>query len=101
MYVGTGRVPRIAHVAMEFDSHLALVRAGLGIALVPRLGRASLTADLVAVPATDPVPSRTVLALHRRSMSDSRRTGTPPSDPRRGATLRTPHVDGPRGTAEV
>jgi DNA-binding transcriptional LysR family regulator len=71
MYVGTGRPPRIAHVALEFDSHLALVRARLGIALVPRLGRASLPTDLCAVPATDPVPCRTVLALHRRSMSDS------------------------------
>ena len=35
MYDGTGHAPRIAHVAMEFDSHLALVRAGLGIALIP------------------------------------------------------------------
>ena len=25
MYAGTGRLPRIAHTAMEFDSHLALV----------------------------------------------------------------------------
>jgi DNA-binding transcriptional LysR family regulator len=71
MYVGTGRRPRIAHVAMEFDSHLALVRAGLGIALVPRLGRAALGDELVAVPAKDPEPTRTVLALHRRSMADS------------------------------
>ena len=71
MYVGTGRLPRIAHVAMEFDSHLALVRAGLGIALVPRLGRAALAEELVAVPAKDPAPTRTVLALHRRSMADS------------------------------
>lgn len=71
MYVGTGRLPRIAHVAMEFDSHLALVRAGLGIALVPRLGRAALATELVAVPAKDPVPTRSVLALHRRSMTDS------------------------------
>ena len=75
MYVGTGRLPRIAHVAMEFDSHLALVRAGLGIALVPRLGRAALAAELVAVPAKDPVPTRTVLALHRRSMADSPAVG--------------------------
>jgi len=36
MYDGTGRLPRVAHVSVEFDSHLALVRAGLGIALVPR-----------------------------------------------------------------
>ena len=71
MYVGTGRLPRIAHVSMEFDSHLALVRAGLGIALVPRLGRAPLGEDLVAVPLKDPVPTRAVLALHRRSLADS------------------------------
>lgn len=71
MYDGTGRLPRIAHLSMEFDSHLAMVRAGLGIALVPRLGRQPLGADLVAVPAHDPVPTRSVLALHRRSMSAS------------------------------
>jgi DNA-binding transcriptional LysR family regulator len=71
MYDGTGRLPRIAHQSMEFDSHLALVRARLGIALVPRLGRQPLGADLVAVPARDPVPTREVLALHRRSMADS------------------------------
>ena len=56
---------------MEFDSHLALVGAGLGIALVPRLGRQPLGEGLVAVPAHDPVPTREVLAVHRRSMSDS------------------------------
>jgi len=71
MYAGTGRLPRIAHTAMEFDSHLALVRAGLGIALVPRLGRQPLTVDLVAVPAHDPEPTRDVIAVHRRSMAAS------------------------------
>jgi DNA-binding transcriptional LysR family regulator len=71
MYEGTGRLPRIAHVSMEFDSHLALVRAGLGIALVPRLGRAPLGPDLAAVQVADPVPSREIVALHRASMSDS------------------------------
>jgi DNA-binding transcriptional LysR family regulator len=71
MYVGTGRLPRVGHVAVEFESHLALVRAGLGIALIPRLGRGPLDEELVAVPAKDPVPTRTVLALHRRSMTDS------------------------------
>src|SRR6201987_5876786 len=70
-YEGTGRLPRIAHVSMEFDSHLALVRAGLGIALVPRLGRSPLGEDLAAVEVADPVPSREILALHRASMSDS------------------------------
>ncbi|MCW2757986.1 MAG: LysR family transcriptional regulator [Nocardioidaceae bacterium] len=71
MYDGTGSVPRIAHVSVEFDSHLALVRAGLGVALVPRLGRAVLPDDVVAIEAHDPVPSRTITALHRRSMDGS------------------------------
>jgi DNA-binding transcriptional LysR family regulator len=71
MYAGTGRLPRIAHTSMEFDSHLALVRAGLGIALVPRLGRQPLGDDLVAVPAHDPEPTRDVIVLHRRSMAGS------------------------------
>ncbi|WP_122818156.1 LysR family transcriptional regulator [Nocardioides pantholopis] len=71
MYDGTGRLPRIAHRSMEFDSHLAMVRAGLGIALVPRLGRAPLGDGIVAVPAHSPVPTREVIAVHRRSMSDS------------------------------
>jgi DNA-binding transcriptional LysR family regulator len=71
MYDGTGALPRIAHVSLEFDSHLALVRAGLGIALVPRLGRAPLGPDLIAVLVCDPVPCREIVALHRASMSDS------------------------------
>ena len=71
MYAGTGRLPQIAHTAMEFDSHLALVRAGLGIALVPRLGRQPLGDELVAVPAHDPRPTRDVIAVHRRSMTHS------------------------------
>ena len=71
MYDGTGRLPRIAHQSMEFDSHLAMVRARLGIALVPRLGRQPLGDELVAVPARDPVPTREIIALHRRSMADS------------------------------
>jgi molybdate transport repressor ModE-like protein len=71
MYDGTGRLPRIAHVSMEFDSHLALVRAGLGIALIPRLGRAPLGPALAAVPVANPVPSREIVALHRVSMADS------------------------------
>lgn len=75
MYDGTGRLPRIAHQSMEFESHLAMVRAGLGIALVPRLGRSQLGGELVAVPAHDPVPTRDIIALHRRSMRESPSVG--------------------------
>ena len=71
MHAGTGRLPRIAHQSMEFDSHLALVRAGLGIALVPQLGRQPLGEDLVAVRVHSPVPTRDIIALHRSSMADS------------------------------
>ncbi len=71
MYDGTGRLPRIAHVALEFESHIALVDAGLGIALVPRLGRQALPDGVVAVEAHAPVPTREITAVHRRSMADS------------------------------
>ncbi|KRF30674.1 LysR family transcriptional regulator [Nocardioides sp. Soil805] len=71
MYDGTGRLPRIAHVAREFDSHLALVGAGLGIALVPRLGRSPLGDDVVAVAAHRPTPTRELMVLHRASMGES------------------------------
>jgi DNA-binding transcriptional LysR family regulator len=71
MYDGTGRLPRIAHVARDFDSHLALVAAGLGIALVPRLGRSSLGGDVVAVAAHRPTPTRELMVLHRSSMGES------------------------------
>ena len=71
MYDGTGRAPRIAHVSMEFESHLALVGAGLGIALVPRLGRGRLGDDVVAVAAHRPTPTREISVVHRASMAES------------------------------
>lgn len=71
MYAGTGRLPVIEHTSMEFESHLALVSAGLGIALVPRLGRSSLPANTRAVSVTDPAPEREVLAVWRRSQERS------------------------------
>jgi DNA-binding transcriptional LysR family regulator len=71
MFAGTGRLPRIEHVSMEFASHLALVSAGLGIALVPRLGRAPLPANTVAVRVHDPVPARESIVLWRRSQGRS------------------------------
>ena len=71
MYDGTGRAPRIAHVAMEFDSHLALVGAGLGIALIPRLGRNRWPPTSWSLAAHKPVPTREITVLHRASMVDS------------------------------
>jgi len=71
MYAGTGGLPVIEHTSMEFDSHLALVSAGLGIALVPRLGRSPLPANTRAVSVTDPVPEREVLVVWRHSQGRS------------------------------
>ncbi|MDN7120676.1 LysR family transcriptional regulator [Nocardioides sp. ChNu-153] len=71
MHDGTGARPRIAHQSREFDSHLALVAAGLGIALVPRLGRAALGPGLTTLEVSDPEPTRSVLALHRRTQGSS------------------------------
>jgi DNA-binding transcriptional LysR family regulator len=71
MYAGTGRLPAIEHTSLEFDSHLTLVAAGLGIALVPRLGRAPLPPGTTTVRVTDPVPAREVIALWRRSQGRS------------------------------
>ncbi|MBW8818543.1 MAG: LysR family transcriptional regulator, partial [Streptomyces sp.] len=71
MYAGTGRLPHIEHTAMEFASHLALVSAGLGIALIPQLGRGDLPENLRAVRVHDPVPSREAIVLWRRSQARS------------------------------
>ncbi len=71
MYDETGRRPRIAHEAAEFASQLSMAGAELGIALIPRLGRPRLDACLVAINVSAPVPTREIVAIHRRSMSES------------------------------
>ena len=45
-----GYEPDIVHQAEENHTQLALVAAGLGVALIPRLGRGPLPAGVVAVP---------------------------------------------------
>lgn len=67
MFAGTGRLPQIEHVSMEFASHQALVAADLGIALIPRLGRGPLPEGTCAVRVTDPVPARETIVIWRRS----------------------------------
>ncbi|MEU1281809.1 LysR family transcriptional regulator [Streptomyces sp. NPDC005805] len=59
-----GREPRIVHRVEENHTQVALVAAGLGIALVPRLGRGPVPAG-VRVVRLDPVPSRRLRALWR------------------------------------
>ncbi|MFF9198482.1 LysR family transcriptional regulator [Streptomyces sp. NPDC014779] len=60
----TGYEPLIAHQAEENHTQVALVGAGLGIALVPRLGRGALPPEVVAL-RLDPIPVRRLWALWR------------------------------------
>ncbi len=59
-----GYEPDIGHRAEENHTQLALVAAGLGIAMMPRLGRGPLLDGVVAV-RLDPVPERRLYALWR------------------------------------
>ena len=71
LFDGVSNAPRIVHESMEFENHLELVRAGLGVALVPRMGRPPLHPDLVGIPTVRPASTRGVSAVHRRSQADS------------------------------
>lgn len=60
----TGSEPDLVHQAEENHTQLALVAAGLGIAVMPRLGRGALPEGVREVPLT-PVPRRRLYALWR------------------------------------
>ncbi len=75
----SGHEPEIVHMADENPTLVALVAAGLGIALIPRLGRGPLPAGVVEVP-LDPMPVRRLYALWRtgrRAGLRSRRRSAP------------------------
>jgi DNA-binding transcriptional LysR family regulator len=78
--LGTGGAqPRLVHTASEHSTQLALVAAGLGAAVIPRLGRepASPSVRFVAI---EPRPTRHIFALWRTSTT---------ARPAIGATLDT------------
>jgi DNA-binding transcriptional LysR family regulator len=61
-----GAQPRVRHTASEHSTQLALVAAGLGAAVIPRLGREPAPASVRLVP-IDPSPVRRIYALWRAS----------------------------------
>lgn len=65
-----GFVPSVAHESAEWDSGAALVGAGLGVALVPRLARIPADERIVRVPLRgEPTPARHILTAVRRGSS--------------------------------
>ncbi|GJF34931.1 LysR family transcriptional regulator [Kitasatospora sp. NE20-6] len=88
-----GEEPDVLYQVGEFETQIALIEAGLGLGLVPRLGRAPLP-DGVVARTVSPEPTRRVYALWRtqasrrpaitaalRAMREQwARVGTPSSD---------------------
>jgi DNA-binding transcriptional LysR family regulator len=60
-----GFTPAIEHRTLDFHTAMALVAAGLGVALVPRLGQAVVPPGAVVRPLRDPAPARHVFAATR------------------------------------
>src|SRR5688500_10448522 len=60
----SGHEPRITHTAGEYATQLALVAAGLGACILPRLGRGPIPPGVSVVP-TDPALRRHVYAAWR------------------------------------
>jgi DNA-binding transcriptional LysR family regulator len=56
--------PRIEHTVVEYPTQMAMVAAGMGLAMVPRLGQDPLPAGVVVVPLR-PVLTRTIYAVWR------------------------------------
>ncbi len=63
-----GEEPDIRYQVSEFETQIALIAAGLGLGLVPRLGRGTLPPQVVARP-VHPAPTRRVFALWRQQAS--------------------------------
>ncbi|MEU7526832.1 LysR family transcriptional regulator [Saccharothrix sp. NPDC042600] len=61
---GAGLEPDLAYRIAEYETQLALLSKGIGVALLPRLGRGELPAAVRAVPFT-PTPTRRVFAVWR------------------------------------
>ncbi|MER6143692.1 LysR family transcriptional regulator [Streptomyces sparsogenes] len=62
---GKGVEPRISHTAREHHTQLALIAAGLGVAVVPRLGRGAVPEGVRVVPVRHHTMRRHVYAVWR------------------------------------
>lgn len=66
-----GFTPSVAHEATEWDTGAALVAAGLGVALIPRLARIPSGYPIARIPLRgEPTPARHILTGVRRGSRD-------------------------------
>jgi len=63
-----GLTPEVTHTAEEHQTQLAMVAAGLGIAVMPRLGRGSI--EGVSIITLKPAFSRQIYAIFRTLASE-------------------------------
>ncbi|OPC83712.1 hypothetical protein B4N89_24705 [Embleya scabrispora] len=61
-----GFQPRLVHTSTDFGAQLALVAAGLGVTIIPRLAQPELPRGVVLRPITAPAPRRRLMAAVRR-----------------------------------
>lgn len=66
MFAQAGQAPQITAELSDFTLHMDYVSAGLGLALIPRLGRPSLPGELTALALPDP-PARIVSIATRHT----------------------------------
>ncbi len=71
MYALHGMRPDLRYHADDYATHVAMVAAGVAIALVPRMGRIDLPSTVIAIAVEDPVPERSVQLIWRRTASGS------------------------------
>ncbi|PSL39398.1 DNA-binding transcriptional LysR family regulator [Labedella gwakjiensis] len=71
LLAGAGHHADIAYYDADYTSHIAMVDAGISVALLPRLGRPSLPDGVVPVPVQDTTPFREVSAVWRRSTAEN------------------------------
>jgi len=69
MFAGFARTPRVRFWSGEFASQIRLVEEGEAVALVPRLGRGRLPAQVLAVEVGEPSPERVIELVWRESMA--------------------------------
>jgi DNA-binding transcriptional LysR family regulator len=60
----TGVEPEVVYSVAEYQTQLAMLAQGIGIGLLPRLGRGTVPAGVTVVPLT-PAPSRRLYAIWR------------------------------------